>query len=139
MLFFSRKNRPFELGPYPLERLSHNSNFLKFEAERPKISRPIPKENIHANTFSRALDKYSEMFSDLGSVDPRPKKAPVPDDFSLRTKDIKGTKFLHTLNGSGLAVGRALIAVIENYQNSDGSITVPEVLRERMSGMERIE
>ncbi|HLU13074.1 MAG TPA: serine--tRNA ligase, partial [Arenimonas sp.] len=45
---------------------------------------------------------------------------------------------LHTLNGSGVAVGRALIAVMENYQNADGSITVPEVLRPYMGQQERI-
>ncbi|MGS0729191.1 serine--tRNA ligase, partial [Shewanella sp. 0m-11] len=42
------------------------------------------------------------------------------------------------LNGSGLAVGRTLVAVIENYQNADGSITVPEVLRGYMGGLEKI-
>jgi seryl-tRNA synthetase len=42
---------------------------------------------------------------------------------------------LHTLNGSGLAVGRTLVAIIENYQNGNGSITVPEVLRPYMGGM----
>jgi seryl-tRNA synthetase len=47
-------------------------------------------------------------------------------------------EFLHTLNGSGVAVGRALIAVLENYQNEDGSITVPDVLRPYMGGLERI-
>lgn len=46
--------------------------------------------------------------------------------------------FVHTLNGSGLAVGRTLIAVMENYQNEDGSITVPDVLRPYMGGVERI-
>ena len=45
---------------------------------------------------------------------------------------------VHTLNGSGTAVGRALIAVMENYQNADGSITVPEVLRPYMGGTDRI-
>ena len=45
---------------------------------------------------------------------------------------------MHTLNGSGTAVGRALIAVMENYQNADGSITVPDVLRPYMAGAERI-
>jgi seryl-tRNA synthetase len=45
---------------------------------------------------------------------------------------------VHTLNGSGTAVGRALIAVMENYQNADGSITVPEVLRPYMGGAEQI-
>jgi seryl-tRNA synthetase len=44
----------------------------------------------------------------------------------------------HTLNGSGLAVGRTLIAVLENYQEADGSVTVPAVLRPYMAGLERI-
>jgi seryl-tRNA synthetase len=47
-------------------------------------------------------------------------------------------ELVHTLNGSGVAVGRALIAVMENYQNEDGSITVPVVLRPYMGGVERI-
>jgi seryl-tRNA synthetase len=50
----------------------------------------------------------------------------------------KAVAYVHTLNGSGIAVGRALIAVMENYQEEDGSITVPEVLRPYMGGMERI-
>ena len=45
---------------------------------------------------------------------------------------------MHTLNGSGLAVGRALIAVIENYQEEDGSIRVPEALLPYMGGLDRI-
>lgn len=56
-----------------------------------------------------------------------------------KDKDGKGNLFVHTLNGSGIAVGRALIAVMENYQNEDGSITVPGVLRPYMGGLERIE
>jgi seryl-tRNA synthetase len=52
-----------------------------------------------------------------------------------RPKEGKGTRFLHTLNGSGLAVGRTLIAVLENYQNEDGSVTVPEALRPYMGGL----
>ena len=54
-------------------------------------------------------------------------------------KEFKGTRLVHTLNGSGLAVGRAMAAIMENYQNEDGSITVPEALRPYMRGMERIE
>ena len=46
--------------------------------------------------------------------------------------------FVGTLNGSGLAVGRTLIAIMENYQNSDGSITIPEVLREYMKNLDKI-
>jgi len=48
-------------------------------------------------------------------------------------------RFVHTLNGSGVAVGRCLIAVMENYQNPDGSITVPPVLAPYMGGLTRIE
>ena len=48
-------------------------------------------------------------------------------------------ELLHTLNGSGVAVGRALVAVLENYQNADGSISVPEVLRPYMGGIERLQ
>jgi seryl-tRNA synthetase len=55
-----------------------------------------------------------------------------------RPEGAKNTRFVHTLNGSGVAVGRALVAVLENYQNSDGSVTVPEVLRVYMGGIERI-
>ncbi|WP_374656203.1 serine--tRNA ligase [Dongia sp.] len=50
----------------------------------------------------------------------------------------KGTRFVHTLNGSGVAVGRALIAVVENYQQEDGSILVPDALRPYMNGIEVI-
>jgi len=55
-----------------------------------------------------------------------------------RPKDGKGTRFVHTLNGSGLAVGRTLIAVMENYQNDDGSISIPDALRPYMGGMTKI-
>jgi len=59
-------------------------------------------------------------------------------DARYRPEGEKQTKFVHTLNGSGVAVGRALIAVIENYQNEDGSVTIPEVLRPYMGGLEQI-
>jgi seryl-tRNA synthetase len=48
------------------------------------------------------------------------------------------TEFVHTINGSGLAVGRTLVAILENYQNADGSVTVPEVLRPYMGGLQTI-
>ena len=59
-------------------------------------------------------------------------------DARYRPADGKGTRFVHTLNGSGLAVGRTLVAVLENYQNPDCSITIPEALRPYMGGKERI-
>ena len=60
---------------------------------------------------------------------------------NIRYKDpaeFKGTRYVHTLNGSGLAVGRTMAAIMENYQNADGSITVPEALRPYMGGVEVI-
>jgi seryl-tRNA synthetase len=60
---------------------------------------------------------------------------------NARTKgaEAKTTRYVHTLNGSGVAVGRALIAVLENYQQPDGSVAVPDVLRPYMGGLTRIE
>ncbi|MCD8164388.1 MAG: serine--tRNA ligase [Synergistaceae bacterium] len=67
------------------------------------------------------------------------------EDFQARRMGIKykpadggKSRFIHTLNGSGLAIGRTLIALMENYQNSDGSITVPEALRPYVGGLERV-
>lgn len=59
-------------------------------------------------------------------------------DARYRAEGEKQTKFVHTLNGSGVAVGRALIAVMENYQNPDGTVTVPQALRPYMGGLEKI-
>ncbi|WP_117195647.1 serine--tRNA ligase [Rhizobium terrae] len=56
-----------------------------------------------------------------------------------RAKDDKNLKFVHTLNGSGVAVGRCLIAVMENYLNEDGSVTIPDVLLPYMGGLKKIE
>ncbi|MDZ4306410.1 aminoacyl--tRNA ligase-related protein, partial [Allopontixanthobacter sp.] len=50
----------------------------------------------------------------------------------------KTTQFVHTLNGSGLAVGRTLVAVLENYQNEDGSVTIPSALKPYMGGIETL-
>ena len=56
-----------------------------------------------------------------------------------RPDGAKGTAFVHTLNGSGLAVGRTLVAVLENYQQEDGSVTVPAALVPYMGGIARLE
>lgn len=56
----------------------------------------------------------------------------------FRPEGQKGTAFVHTLNGSGLAVGRTLVAVLENYQQEDGSVTVPEALRAYIGGIGRL-
>ena len=56
----------------------------------------------------------------------------------FRRPGAKGTELVHTLNGSGLAVGRTLVAILENYQQADGSVVIPEKLRPYMGGMEKI-
>jgi seryl-tRNA synthetase len=67
------------------------------------------------------------------------------EDFQARRAQIRYRKekkgrplFVHTLNGSGLAVGRTLLAILENYQQKDGSVVIPDVLRAYMGGLERI-
>ena len=77
---------------------------------------------------------YREIssFSNCGDFQARRMQA------RFRPKDAKDVQFVHTLNGSGLAVGRALIAVIENYQEANGGIRVPEALRPYMGGLDRI-
>ena len=57
---------------------------------------------------------------------------------NARYKDSDQNKFVHTLNGSGLAVGRTLIAILENYQNEDGSISIPQVLKPYMGNLDKI-
>ncbi len=59
-------------------------------------------------------------------------------DIRYRPKGGKGTRLVHTLNGSGLAVGRTLVAILENGQQEDGSVVIPEALRPYMGGLERI-
>ncbi len=56
----------------------------------------------------------------------------------FKRKGKKGTEFVHTLNGSGLAVGRTFVAILENYQQEDGSILIPEALKPYMNGVEKI-
>jgi seryl-tRNA synthetase len=57
----------------------------------------------------------------------------------FRKAGEKGTTFVHTLNGSGVAVGRALVAVLDDYQKEDGSVLVPEALKPYMGGLDRID
>jgi seryl-tRNA synthetase len=79
-------------------------------------------------------DAYREISScsNCGDFQARRMKA------RCRPETEKGTRFVHTLNGSGVAVGRCLIAVMENYQQADGSIEVPEALRPYLGGLEVI-
>ena len=82
-----------------------------------------------------SYDGYKEISSCSNCWDFQARRASIkyrsPGEF-------KGSRFVHTLNGSGLAVGRTLVAVLENYQQADGSVVVPEVLRPYMGGQEII-
>lgn len=80
-------------------------------------------------------DKYREISSCSNCTDFQARRANI----RFKPKGGGKTSFVHTLNGSGLAVGRTLVAVIENYQQEDGSILVPEVLQPYMHGKTRIE
>lgn len=77
-------------------------------------------------------DTYREISSCSNCVDFQARRA------NIRFRRDKKPQYVHTLNGSGLAVGRTVIAIFENYQQADGSVVVPEVLRPYMQGMERI-
>ena len=82
-----------------------------------------------------AQDKYREISSCSNFGDFQARRAGL----KYRPKDGGKPRFLHTINGSGLAIGRTLAAILENYQNEDGSVTVPEVLQSYLGGIKRIE
>jgi seryl-tRNA synthetase len=77
--------------------------------------------------------EYGEVTSASNCTDYQARRL----DIRYRTKGEKGTNFAHTLNGTAVAISRALIAILENYQQADGSIVVPEVLRKYV-GKDRI-
>lgn len=81
-----------------------------------------------------AQDKYREISSCSNTTDFQARRA------HIQYRDADGKlHFVHTLNGSGLAVGRTVAAILENYQNADGSVTIPEALRPYMHGKTKIE
>jgi seryl-tRNA synthetase len=79
-------------------------------------------------------DKYREISSCSNFEGFQARRAGI----RFKRKDKKGTEPVHTLNGSGLAVGRTFAAILENYQEADGSVVIPKVLRPYMGGKERI-
>ncbi len=82
-----------------------------------------------------SYDRYLEISSCSNFEDYQARRA------TIRFREEAGAKprLLHTLNGSGVAIGRTVAAILENYQNADGSVTIPEVLRKYMGGREKIE
>ena len=107
----------------PYRKIILCSGDMGFSAEKTyDIEVWLPSEN-----------KYREISScsSCGSFQSRRMKARYKNE-------KKETVFLGTLNGSGLAIGRTLVAILENYQESDGSITIPEILRPYMNNIEKI-
>ena len=82
-----------------------------------------------------AQDRYREISSCSNFEDFQARRGNI----RYKPKGSKKTEFVHTLNGSGLAVGRTVVAILENYQQPDGTVTIPEVLKQYMGGAERIE
>jgi seryl-tRNA synthetase len=82
-----------------------------------------------------AQGKYREISSCSNFEDFQARRANI----RFRRKGKKGTELVHTLNGSGLAVGRTVAALLENFQQADGAVVVPEVLQPYLGGMQRIE
>ena len=81
-----------------------------------------------------SYNRYVEISSCSNFEDYQARRA------SIKFKENAGDKarFVHTLNGSGLAIGRTVAAILENFQNDDGSVTIPEALRPYMGGLEKI-
>jgi seryl-tRNA synthetase len=80
------------------------------------------------------LDKWLEVSSCSNFTDFQARRANI----RYRSKETKKLSYVHTLNGSGVALARTVIAIIENYQNKDGTIEIPEVLRGYFDGKTRI-
>lgn len=82
-----------------------------------------------------SYNRYVEISSCSNFEDYQARRANI----RFRRKEDKKVEYVHTLNGSGLAVGRTFAAILENYQQADGTVVVPEVLRKYMDGKEVID
>jgi len=84
--------------------------------------------------YAPGIDKWLEVSSCSNFEDFQARRGNI----RFREKETKKLKYLHTLNGSGLALPRLIIAILENYQNGNGSVTIPQVLRKYMEGKDKI-
>ncbi len=84
--------------------------------------------------YAPGIDKWLEVSSCSNFEDFQARRGNI----KFREKETKKLKYLHTLNGSGLALPRLIIAILENYQNGNGSVTIPQVLRKYMEGKDKI-
>ena len=93
-----------------------------------------PAKKYDLEVWLPAYDTYREISSCSNFTDFQARRAGI----RYRPAAGKKTQFVHTLNGSGLAVGRTVAAILENFQQEDGSVIIPEVLRSYFNGQERI-
>ena len=84
--------------------------------------------------WSPSQDRWVEISSCSNCTDFQARRAQI----RFRRNQKSGPEYCHTLNGSGLAIGRTMVAILENYQNPDGTVTIPEVLRGYMGGQSLI-
>ena len=85
--------------------------------------------------YAPGIDTWLEVSSCSNFCDFQARRANI----RFRNKETKKLEFVHTLNGSGIALARTVVAIIENYQQKDASVIIPEVLRPYMGGLEKIE
>lgn len=93
-----------------------------------------PAKKYDLEVWLPAADTYREISSCSNFTDFQARRAGI----RFRPEEGKKAQFVHTLNGSGLAVGRTVAAILENYQQEDGSVIIPEVLRPYFNGQEKI-
>jgi len=126
MIFFSNKKRPFELGPYPLERLKRDKSVIEREAALPRVPRPAADGVNSSSPLSDALDKYHEIYRPLGRLEELPAKAPVPDDLHRRVVDIKGAGYFLDVAHVGICdmPGNAWLAEVDTQDHSHAIVII---------------
>jgi seryl-tRNA synthetase len=125
-----------------LEKLTHNAEMILQKLELPYRVISLCMGDLgfgSAKTYDIEVwlpgqNLYREISSCSNYLDFQARRA----DIRFKRKGAKGTEWVHTLNGSGLAVGRTLVAILENYQQKDGSVVIPPVLRSYLGGTESI-
>ena len=105
---------------------SHQNSFRSANAIiHTQKNKDRSRDKCYANKWQKKFSDLCTWFQD--------------SNIRLRRKGKKGTELVHTLNGSGLAVGRTVAAILENFQQADGTVLIPEALRSYMGGIEKIE
>ena len=101
MVWFSNKNRPFEYGPYPMERLKRDASIIDQESQMPSVARKIGP-TLENNHLAQAIAKYHQLYRESGFLENLPSLAPVPDDLYRRAVDIKGAGYFLDVANIGI-------------------------------------